>query len=194
MLYIMSEDLEPTPDEEATPEQEATPDEEAHIARETTHVKQVHQGFKPKHTQDTLQDYLADWASKTGKDPKKLVLVKVDINPSMENLRKLVLRFLDAQKLAATDKGKLVQGTPQLGISSIEYIPSASELVVSELGMALKKLVDMHSSEDMAIARRTVGMKPIELAFTQIIFSHADIIGSGRFFHASKGKEIQIKV
>ena len=33
-----------------------------------------------------------------------------------------------------------------------------------------------------------------ELVFWEIIFTHADVMGSGRFFYAEKGKELKLKL
>ena len=92
-------------------------------------------------------------------------------------------------RLARRHPGRWVDGNRVFGASRREYQPSDDELIESEIGRRIREIA---SRPDAGPA--VSGLRPArsEVAFHEIAFNHADVMGSGRFFYASAPTEARV--
>jgi hypothetical protein len=148
--------------------------------------------YQPKRTPDTIHDYIGKWAYRSGKKPDD-VLGKIP-EATLENLATIVNLLATYKKAAAKNPGKVVPGNMILGADPEEYVPSEAELVVSELGQAIVSIVKKSKPGVIAERLKAVKLKSKEISFVPVIFTHADVMGSGRFFYARKGEPITVRL
>ncbi len=149
-------------------------------------------GYQPKRTPDTIHDYIGTWAHRSGKKPDD-VLGKLP-EAKLENLAAIVDLLVKYQQAAAKDPGKVVPGNMILGADPEEYVPSEAELVASELGKAIASIARGSKPGAIAGQLKPAKAKGRQVTFVPIDFTHADVMGSGRFFYARKGGPITVKL
>ncbi|MFX1535673.1 MAG: hypothetical protein ACFFDI_15780 [Promethearchaeota archaeon] len=148
--------------------------------------------YTPKRTPDTIYDFLGG-PNKSFK-PKIVELLKQIPEASLENLKQLLNLFNKYKVEAESDPGIYTTGSVWLGAPEEEYHPSNTELMVSELGMAIKLVIDVNSKENIEKYKLKEGIDSQEIIFTPVEFWHADVMGSGRFFYAKKGEEMRFRI
>ncbi|MEX2716704.1 MAG: hypothetical protein Q6353_014760 [Candidatus Sigynarchaeum springense] len=149
-------------------------------------------GYQPKRTPDTIHDYIGTWTCKSGKNPDD-VLGKIP-EATLDNLAAMVDLLAKYQEAAAKDPGKTVPGNVILGADPEEYVPSEAELVVSELGQAIASIVKKSKPGTIAERLKAAKTKSKAITFVPVLFTHVDVMGSGRFFYARKGTRVTIAI
>jgi hypothetical protein len=148
--------------------------------------------YQPKRTPDTIHDYIGKWASRSGKKPAD-VLGKIP-EATLDNLPAIVDLFVKYKKATAKDPGTMAPGNMILGADKEEYIPSESELVASELGMAIKTIINKFKPAEIAVRINASKAKMKEISFVPVTFTHVDVMGSGRFVYAHKGGAVTVRL
>jgi len=144
--------------------------------------KNLFPNYKPKITQDVIEDYLR------GSSKVYDVLAEVG-EPSSGNLKIIVKYFKKYVKKAIKNPGGSRKGNIAVGADFNQYYPSEEELIASELGKMIEKIVNSHSREEFEKVKKQEGIKSQEIEFNEIFFRHVDVMGSGRFFYAEKRPE-----
>lgn len=131
----------------------------------------------PKDTADTVLDYRASVAG--------------DINslPPVSNAEGLARAFVDWKARATGAPGAYEQGAVQLGADAQEYRPSDSELVAAEAGDRLAAALQGADDATKAAVAAALGDAPEARVYRRFDYRHSDVMGSGRYFYASKPKE-----
>lgn len=134
-------------------------------------------GYTPKQTADTVLDYRPEVAG--------------DINalPSVGDAAGLARAFVDWKAKAAAAPGAYEQGAVQLGADPQEYRPSNAELVAAEAGDRLAAALQGADEATKAAITATLGDAPEARVYRRFDYRHSDVMGSGRYFYASKPKE-----
>ena len=147
--------------------------------------------YQPKRTPDTIHDYIGQWTSKSGSDAATVL----DTIPeaTLENLKAILDLLERFKKESAKQPGTIIQGKVMLGGPPKEYVPSAPELIASELGKAAMAIIKVTPPGELKTWVKKHGVKPRKLTFVPIVFSHADVMGSGRFFYAEKSQAITVE-
>ncbi|MFT3723222.1 MAG: hypothetical protein QM773_06505 [Hyphomonadaceae bacterium] len=134
-------------------------------------------GYTPKDTADTVLDYRAT--------------VSGDINalPPVSDGAALARAFIEWKAKAAALPGAYEQGAVQLGADPQEYRPSDAELVAAEAGDRLAAALSGADEAARAGIAAVLGDKPESRVYRRFDYRHSDVMGSGRYFYASKPKE-----
>ena len=130
-----------------------------------------------KDTPDTVTDYRAS--------------VEGDVGslPPVGNAPALAAAFVDWKTRAASNPGAYEQGQVQLGADPQEYRPSDAELVAAEAGDRLAAALQGADDATKATVAATLGDAPEARVYRRFDYRHSDVMGSGRYFYASKPKE-----
>lgn len=151
--------------------------------------------YQPKKTPDTIFDYGVLKGSRLAKILNKLGAKPSDIVPvlKLNKLKLAVDLFKEYKPKAEKYPGRMEEGHPLLDGAKGKYVPSEEELVVSEIGKRIAGLLF-----NLGITKRQLDnykkkneIPPQELSYQEINFSHTDIMGSGRFFHAEKAHQVK---
>ncbi len=104
-------------------------------------------------------------------------------NPGFDKLASL-LKFLEEVKVKAKKNPGCTQpGRMMLGADREEYCPSDDELLESFAGDVIKGVIASTAEElRPALLKKMKG----NLSYNVIHVRHSDVMGSGRFFYASK--------
>ncbi|MEA2070162.1 MAG: hypothetical protein U9O98_02635 [Asgard group archaeon] len=138
--------------------------------------------YEPKDTPDTIYNY--------PKTPKEVISILTEIGkPSLDTLQTILTQFKKYHKKAGKHPGEYIRGNIALGAGEKEYVPSKEALLASELGKMIKNILQQHSKREIKRWRKKMNIPPQELLFTEILFTHVDVMGSGRFFYAEKKSE-----
>lgn len=134
-------------------------------------------GYTPKDTADTVLDYRAGVAG--------------DINalPPVSDGPALARAFIEWKARAAALPGAYEQGAVQLGADPQEYRPSDAELVAAEAGDRLAAAISGADEATRAGITAVLGDAPESRVYRRFDYRHSDVMGSGRYFYASKPKE-----
>ena len=108
---------------------------------------------------------------------------------SSRNLKRIVKYFKKYVKKAIKNPGGSRKGNIAIGADFNQYYPSDEELLASELGKMVEKIVNSHSREEFEKVKVQKGIKSQKIEFNEIFFRHVDVMGSGRFFYAEKRPE-----
>jgi hypothetical protein len=155
-------------------------------------VQNMFGNYQPKRSPDTIHDYIGQWVSKSGSDQSS-VFDKIP-EATLENL-KVILDLLEKfKKESCKYPGTIIKGNVILGAPPQEYVPSAPELIASELGNAAMSIIKATPPGELKAWLKKHPVKPKKITFVSILFSHVDVMGSGRFFHAEKGREMVIEI
>jgi hypothetical protein len=117
--------------------------------------------YKPKVSPDTVLDYRPQIAAELDKLPAA----------TRKNLPKLLELLEEYKKKSQQNPGNTEEGNQILGADAQEYVPSNEELIQSEIGARIKQVAD-------ALKQK--------VEYHAITFRHVDVMGSGRFFYASR--------
>lgn len=134
-------------------------------------------GIVPKDTADTVTDYRASVAG------------DVSALPSVSDAPGLARAFVDWKARAASSPGAYEQGQVQLGADAQEYRPSDAELVAAEAGDRLAAALQGADDATKAAVAEVLGGAPEARVYRRFDYRHSDVMGSGRYFYASKPKE-----
>ncbi len=151
--------------------------------------KEIFPDYQPKVTPDTIQDYIRNLDSKIFK------IISEIGEPSLEKLKE-ILRSLKIYKIEAEkNPGDSQPGNITLGADLNQYFPSEEEIIVSELGLMIKSIIEITSKQKIEEFKKTEGISSQKIVFNEIIYRHVDVMGSGRFFYAEKdNKEIELSL
>lgn len=131
----------------------------------------------PKDSADTVTDYRASVAGDIG------------ALPSLGDAAALAAAFVDWKGRAASSPGAYEQGQVQLGADAQEYHPSDAELVAAEAGDRLAAALQGADDATKAAVAAALGDAPEARVYRRFDYRHSDVMGSGRYFYASKPKE-----
>jgi len=142
--------------------------------------KDLFPDYEPKKTPDTIKDYL--------RYPKTKIFNILDEigEPSIEKLKTILDLFTKYKKEAKRNPGRFENGRVYLGADLNQYVPSEEELLVSELGKLIQKIVKKHSKDEIDEYKKRMKIKSQNVEFYEITFRHVDVMGSGRYFYAEK--------
>lgn len=144
--------------------------------------KNLFPDYEPKITSDTIEDYL--------RGPSKVYDILAEVGEvSSRNLKRIVKYFKKYVKKAIIKPGGSRKGNIAIGADFNQYYPSEEELLASELGKMVEKIVNSHSREDFEKVKEQEGIKSQKIEFNEIYFRHVDVMGSGRYFYAEKRPE-----
>ena len=144
--------------------------------------KNLFPNYEPKITPDIIEDYL--------RGPSKIYDILAEVGESSSgNLKKIVKYFKKYIKKAIKNLGGSQKGNIAVGADFNQYYPSEEELLASELGKMIEKIVNSHSREEFEKVKKQEGIKSQKIEFNEVYFRHVDVMGSGRFFYAEKRSE-----
>lgn len=134
-------------------------------------------GYTAKTTPDTVLDYRSSVSS--------------DINalPPVSDAAALATAFADWRSRATASPGAEEQGAVQLGADPQEYRPSDAELVAAEAGDRLSVALQGADDATKAAIAAALGDAPEARIYRRFDYRHSDVMGSGRYFYASKPRE-----
>ena len=144
--------------------------------------KNLFPDYEPKITPDTIKDYL--------RGPSNVYDILAEVGESSSgNLKKIVKYFKKYIKKAIKNPGGYQKGNIAIGADFSQFYPSEEELLASELGKMIEKIVNSQSREEFEKVKVLEGIKSQKIEFKEIYFRHVDVMGSGRFFYAEKRPE-----
>ncbi|MFX0026243.1 MAG: hypothetical protein ACFE8M_07495 [Candidatus Hermodarchaeota archaeon] len=151
--------------------------------------KELFPDYEPKTTPDTVEDYLNYPKSEIFKILGEIGEVR------LEHLKEILILFKKYQKEAKKNPGRFQDGRVSLGANLKQYTPSEEELIVSELGKMINKIIEIHSEKEINEYKKKEKIKSQIIEFIEIYFRHVDVMGSGRYFYAEKNeKKIKIRL
>ncbi len=95
---------------------------------------------------------------------------------------------------ASANPGRWVQGNVALGAELQEYEPTDEELLAAEYGDRLADFVSSKDAVDLVEAWDGEALLPFPMEYFRFDYRHADVMGSGRYFYASKPVKAVINV
>ena len=125
--------------------------------------------YKPKTSPDTVLDYRPQIGAELDRLPAA----------TPENLPRLLGLLKEYKQKSKENPGKTEDGNQILGADPQEYVPSDAELLQNEIGARIKQVVD-------AVAPGALKQEQRQVEYGAIAFRHVDVMGSGRFFYASR--------
>jgi hypothetical protein len=142
--------------------------------------------YEPKRTPDTIFDF---------RPAMRAVIDAITIlqNPSIEQVLALIQFLGEVKAKARRNPGHTQPGRMMLGGDREEYNPSDYELLESYVGKLIRNVIAGASKQQREALVKKV---KVELTYNEIRVRHSDVMGSGRFFYASKPQpeKIQTKV
>lgn len=135
--------------------------------------------YQAKRTPDTAIDYMPEVADEISRLPEA----------TLNHLNEILQLFKTYQRKATNHPGYWEDGNVILGASPREYRPSAEELLLAETGNRLKKILENTAPEEIheRLGQESILLKNME--YTSFTFTHADVMGSGRFFYVQDAKK-----
>jgi hypothetical protein len=142
----------------------------------------------PCHGQDCFGDYQPKTSPDTLVDFAPQVIQRVDeiASADLDGLPALIHALFDAKSQAAKNPGTVRQGNVILGADPEEYVPSEQELLECAIGDRIAQVIAANDGERVAAALKKAGIEERSLTYGKIDVWHVDVMGSGRFFYASK--------
>jgi hypothetical protein len=140
--------------------------------------------YEPKRTPDTIFDF---------RPAMHAVIEAITIlqNPSIEQVPALVQFLGEVKARARRNPGHTQPGRMMLGGDREEYNPSDDELLESYVGDLIKNVIAGAPKQRWeALMKKVKG----ELTYNGIRVRHSDVLGSGRFFYASKPQPEKIQI
>ncbi len=132
--------------------------------------------YEPKRTPDTIFDF---------RPAMHAVVEEIPVlrNPSIEQMPALVQFLGEVKAKARRNPGYTQPGRMMLGGDREEYNPSDDELLESYVGdLIMNVLAGASKQQRVALVKKVKG----GLTYNKIRVRHSDVMGSGRFFYASK--------
>jgi hypothetical protein len=138
--------------------------------------------YVPKLTPDTVLDYRGTINPRLEELPPA----------QLEALPALLARIEEQKHLAAKHRGRFTPGNLILGADPEEYQPSDEELLESEVGDRIQRVVSRANPAEIASILERAGIALTEVEYGAISFRHVDVMGSGRFFYASAPSLVRV--
>lgn len=138
--------------------------------------------YQPKMTPDTVLDYRPAIAEQVASLPPIAVVA----------LPALVRTLAQYKTVALRKPGRWTVGRVYLGANPREYWPSDAELLASEVGNRIKKLLERASLGEIGRVLAEAGMKIAVITYNAFEFRHTDIMGSRRYFYCSAPKPVRL--
>jgi hypothetical protein len=135
--------------------------------------------YTPKNTPDISTDFMPELAPLIGILPAA----------QPENLNSLLEQFDHNFKKVKKKRGYWMDGNTILGARPREYFPTEEELILSEIGTRIVKII---YSSDQAGLTSVILKKHGHIKFVEFTFTHVDVMGSGRFFYVDTMREVKI--
>ncbi len=138
--------------------------------------------YRPKTTPDSIFDF---------RPAMHAVIEAIPLlhNPSFEKLAALLQLLEEVKEKARKNPGNTQPGRMMLGANQEEYQPSDDELLENYVGDVIKGVI-AGTPEELRPALRKK-MKG-DRSYNVIRVRHSDVMGSGRFFYASKPQPTKI--
>ncbi|HVY89270.1 MAG TPA: hypothetical protein VG942_10410 [Hyphomonadaceae bacterium] len=143
-------------------------------------IKTAFPDYKPKTTADTVTDYRAGVAG------------EISALPPVSDAAGLATAFVIWKAKAAASPGAMEAGAVQLGADPQEYKPSDAELVAAETGDRLSAALKGADEATKAAVRTVLGDSPEARVYRRFDYRHVDVMGSGRYFYASRPREASL--
>ena len=140
--------------------------------------------YRPKRTPDTVVDYMPSLSA----DIKNLP------HAELENYSDLLRLLQFYSENAKSNPGNWEEGNMILGGKPREYRPSKDELLASETGDRLAHIINTHPKEKIIEFLNREGSIPTDVEYTRYTFTHADVMGSGRFFYVQTSEKIKLSL
>ncbi|NOY09801.1 MAG: hypothetical protein GXP33_13270 [Spirochaetes bacterium] len=144
--------------------------------------KTLFSGYTPKLTPDSAEDFMPSIGEKIDNIPAALII----------NLQDLLDLFIKYQQHAEENPGHWESGNMILGAGEKEYIPSEDEILLSETGNRIRKIITSESKEEIKKLLKGKYDELRELKYMMFTFTHADVMGSGRFFYVNTIEKVKI--
>ena len=144
--------------------------------------KNLFPDYEPKITPDTIEDYL--------RRSSKVYDILAEVGESNSgNLKRIVKYFKKYIKKAIKNPDGTRKSNIAIRADFNQFYHSEEELIASELGKMIEKIVNSHSREEFEEVKMQEGIKSQKIEFNEIYFRHIDVMGSERFFYAEKRPE-----
>ena len=142
--------------------------------------KDLFPDYRPKKTLDTIYDYL--------REPKTEIFVVLSNigQPTADKFDIILDLFIQYHKAAIRNPGSIQKGNIAIGADPHQYYPSEEELLLSELGKMINKIIISNSKESIEQIKKEKGIQSQKIVYNEILFRHVDVMGSGRYFYAEK--------
>jgi hypothetical protein len=141
-------------------------------------------GYTPKRSPDTALDY---------RPALSAVLLGLP-EAKLENLEALVGLLAEFRKGAAAHPGATEAGRLELGAEAWEFVPSDEELLWSEIGERIRLIAESTAAEDLRDYLGKHRSVPASIDYGRIEITHADVMGSGRYFYASRPVTVTVQL
>lgn len=138
--------------------------------------------YRPKTSPDTVADYA----------PQVIGRVDAIAAADLDGLPALIHALADVAARADENPGAVRDGNVILGADPQEYLPSEQELLEHALGDRIASVIASSDPKQVAAALKKAGLKKRKLIYGRIEVRHVDVMGSGRFFYASKPTDTEI--
>ncbi|MBD3319196.1 hypothetical protein GF342_04780 [Candidatus Woesearchaeota archaeon] len=134
--------------------------------------------YQPKTSQDTIEDVMPEVGS------PQLREQLASLTPAtLDNAKELLELYLEYAQKAQQHPGETVQGNPILGAPEQHYKPSEEEVILSKVGMLLNDLKKNVPAPTLKKHFEEQGLVETIVHYPVFIVTHADVMGSGRFFY-----------
>ena len=137
--------------------------------------------YQPKLTTDTILDFR----------PSLNNVVEQLPMAEPHNFSVLFRQLKYYQKNSKINQGHWEEGNMVLGAQLREYKPSDDELLASEVGDRLALIIRNQPKEIVIDLLRKDGITFNDLEYINFTFTHADVMGSGRFFYVLESKTMK---
>ena len=141
-------------------------------------------GYGPKMTPDTAMDFMPE----LGEEFAKLPAARV------ENFITLLDKLIDYQKRVKEKPGRWIEGNRLLGAREKEYRPAVDELMAAEIGDRLQTIINATSREHIRDLLREAQVSIEEFEYTRFTYTHADVMGSGRFIYVETIEKVRLEL
>lgn len=141
-------------------------------------------------------DYQSKISSDTVLDYRPALLSRIKELPSVNSKTfTQAVTTLVLQNIKALEKpGSWIKDNVTLGANPDEYLPSDEELLAAEMGDRLADYVRSTDVSELIEAWKGEALLPLPLEYNRFEYRHVDVMGSGRFFYASKPIKTVIKL
>lgn len=138
--------------------------------------------YQPKTSPDTVYDFIGG----RNYQNQDFDTLNEFSESNLENLKSILNLFRRYKEKAKQNPGYYIDGNVILGAPPNEYMPSMEELICSEFGENIRNIIENNSKKDIEEVKKKEGIASQKIKFTEIYFTHCDVMGSGRFFYADK--------
>ena len=153
------------------------------VATKPVH-KTLFPDYTPKLTPDSAEDFMPLIGEKIDNIPAALII----------NLPDLLNLFIKYRQHAEENPGHWEIGNMILGAREKEYIPSEDEILLSETGNRIRKIITSESKKEIKRLLQGKHGELRELKYMMFTFTHVDVMGSGRFFYVNTIEKVKISL